>query len=129
MPIRIVRSRRCDEQGGFMLVVVLMVISVLTALSVGLLLAGQWEGIQGTKDVGYLQALNLAEAGLERALWELRMDSTWTDGWADESLGNGTYSVTVADAPDVGAGWMRISSTGSAEGIRKTVTMTVLITS
>ena len=116
-------------QNGFMLVVVLMVISLLTALSVSMLLAGQWEGVQGTKDVAYLQAFNLAEAGLERAVWELRMDPTWTTGWTDESLGNGTYSVTVAEAPDIGDSWLRISATGVVGEITKTLTLTVLVTS
>lgn len=129
MPIIIMRKMRSGRQDGFMLVVVLMVISLLTALSVSMLLAGQWEGIQGTKDVAYLQAFNLAEAGLERAVWELRMDPTWTDGWTNESLGNGTYSVTVEEAPDVGDNWLRIRATGVAGEVTKTLTMTVLVTS
>jgi hypothetical protein len=47
--------------------------------------------IQGVK------ALALAEAGLNDALAQLRVDSRWTEGFTDKSFGNGAYTVTIKD--------------------------------
>ena len=110
------------KDSGFVLAWVLMVICVLMTLGLGLLFVSQWEGVQVTQEVRYLKAFNLAEAGIERSIWELQADPMWLAGWQDEPLGDGTYTVTTED---LGSGWIRVRSTGSVGDVSKTVTLRV----
>lgn len=113
---------RSGKENGFVLAWVLMVICFLMTVGLGLLSLSQWEGVQVTEDIWYLQALNLAEAGLERAVRELQNDPMWMGGWVDEPLGEGTYTVT---SEDLGSGQVRIRSVGAVGGVSKTLTREV----
>jgi len=59
------------------------------------------------------QAVFLADAGLEHALIRLKNDPTWRDGFADVTLGAGTYTVTLVDD----AGDIVITSVGNVGGL------------
>ncbi len=45
-----------------------------------------------------IEAMVVAEAGINDALAQLRVDSTWNTGFADKPFSNGTYTVTIKDA-------------------------------
>ncbi len=45
-----------------------------------------------------VQAMAIAEAGLNDALAQLRADSAWNKGFADKPFGKGAYTVTIKDA-------------------------------
>ena len=116
------RAMQYTKDSGFVLAWVLMVICFLMTLGLGLLSVSQWEGVQVTREIRYLKAFNLAEAGIERSILELQADPMWLGGWQDEPLGDGTYAVTTED---LGSGWIRVRSTGSVGDVPKTVTLRV----
>ncbi|NOS99703.1 MAG: hypothetical protein HOP29_03660 [Phycisphaerales bacterium] len=43
------------------------------------------------------QATFLADAGFEHAMMRLKSDPTWRAGFTNQSLGGGTYTVTLVD--------------------------------
>jgi type II secretory pathway component PulK len=84
----------CHESGSVLLVVVVLV-ALLAATVMGHLQVNA-EEIQLMRNHLYgAQAMALAEAGLNDALSQLRADSSWRDGFADKSLGDGSYTVSV----------------------------------
>ena len=88
------------KQRGFVLLYLYMGVVVLLILS-GALVAQAVAEIRAAKRVeASLQALYLAEAGIDQALDQLRIDYDWATGYADESLGQGTYSVEVEPLGD-----------------------------
>lgn len=64
------------------------------------------------------QAFYTAEAGIERAHLQLNEDRTWNEGFADEPLGRGFYTVTVTDASTVPAlvDTIILHATGNVDG-------------
>jgi len=113
--------KRRPINDGFILPAVVIVILVLTLMGMALLEMARLEAAIVIKETRYLKALNLAEAGLERGLWKVAETSGWTDGWTDEPLGDGTYSVTVEY---LGGYSYSITSTGKVGTVSKTVTLT-----
>lgn len=61
-------------------------------------------------------AFNLAEAGVEKALYELSKSESNYQGETETLLGNGTFSVSLK--PLDSAGQVEILSTGTVEGAR-----------
>lgn len=43
------------------------------------------------------QAVFVADAGFEHAMIRLKSDSSWRDGFANQSFGAGSYTVTLID--------------------------------
>lgn len=85
-----------------------------------------------------LYAFYAAEAGLERAVNELKQNVTWRDGFANQSLywqeGTpqqelvGTYNVTVADGDPIGNNrtvWIRSEGHDAASRVTRVVNMHV----
>jgi hypothetical protein len=83
--------KRRNEEQGFVLVVGMVVMSVLLLLAVPLLYQISFENKLTNKSYKSSAALSLAEAGVERAIWELNYgDITTWDG--DSSLRTMTIS-------------------------------------
>ncbi len=110
-------------QRGFLLIAVTIIVFTLAVLGMGLLELCRMEGVLVAKDVHYLNAFHLAEGGIDRALWKLKGDPTWTTGWEDQALNQGTYSVSVEAMEE--ANWYRIVSTGDSGDVSKTITLEV----
>ncbi len=83
--------KRKGEEQGFVLIVGLVVMSFLLLLAIPFLYQLSFENKLTTKSYKSSAALSLAEAGVERAIWELNYgDITTWDG--DSSLRNMTIS-------------------------------------
>lgn len=111
------------DKKGQILLSVFLIILVMAILGMSFLSLTRMETIQIRKQVFYLQALNLAEAGIERALWKMRTSPGWIDGWQEQPLGNGFYSVTIE--PMETENYYRIISTGTVINVSKTVNLEV----
>lgn len=82
------------KRGIILIVVSLVIVILLILLSVFIFRGAQEKDlIQRQKDT--YEAFNLAEAGLDRAVTELKNDFNWA-GITVAALGRGEYSVTVA---------------------------------
>ncbi len=103
---------------GFILPAVVVIIFLLTVVGLALLEMSRGEAVLVMKDAQYLKAFNLAEAGIERALWKMADEPEWAEGFTDAPLGDGTYSVTVTP---LGSKWYMITSTGIVGRIGKTL--------
>ena len=102
-------------QQGAGLVMVLVFISFLLIL-LGLLLNKlENEFASGTITYHNLQALNLAEAGIEKAIYELNRTNGAYTGEKNTNFGNGNFTVTVK----LVTGGYLITSIGETYSARK----------
>jgi type II secretory pathway component PulK len=86
--------------------ITILVIALLSALVMGMLQMNT-EEIQLVRNHIYaVQALAIAEAGLNDALSEIRSNSSWTTGFTDKAFNGGSYTVDVNDST--------ITSTGTS---------------
>ena len=73
---------------------------IMSITGMALLYLGQVERSLTLRTIHSAQALQLAEAGVERAIWELRRHPDWRQEppahlYADEPLGEGSYGVVL----------------------------------
>jgi Tfp pilus assembly protein PilX len=103
--------KRRNEEKGFVLVVGMIVMAVLLLLAVPLLFQLSFENKLTNKSYKSSAALSLAEAGVERAIWELNYGDITT--WAgDSSLRTMTISsFQTADGKVIGDIEIRIEDT------------------
>ena len=92
------RSLANASAGGMALILALGVLAVLTALSTALLTGFHASLRQAQNRQRQTQCLDIAEAGIEKALIELRFDPTFYTGEQDTPLGDGTFTVAVTPA-------------------------------
>ncbi|MCM8771623.1 MAG: pilus assembly PilX N-terminal domain-containing protein [Candidatus Omnitrophica bacterium] len=111
---------------GIALISVVMIVMILTLMGLAFLNMSGLENILSKRQNFYLKALNIAEAGLERALWKLTKQPNWRSGWNNISFDDGYYKVTLSDQSD---GTILIISTGYCKNISKTVKATVRVSS
>ncbi len=83
-----------SECGSVLLVVVLLV-ALLAAVVMGHLQVNTEEIQLVQNHVGGVEALAMAEAGLNDALAQLRRDPNWRAEYADKPFGGGSYTVVV----------------------------------
>ena len=95
---------------GSVILIAVFTIALMSTLVMGMLQMVT-EEIQLTQNHIYsVQAVAVAEAGLNDAFYELRTDSSWNSGFTDKAFGGSSYTVTVAGAlPNV-----TIESTGTS---------------
>jgi Tfp pilus assembly protein PilX len=72
------------------------------------------------------QALTIAEAGLNDAFAEIRIDDEWDDGFTNKAFNNGSYTTTVSGSlPN-----LTLESTGtSSQGFVARVTAEITVAS
>ncbi len=94
------------KNNGSVLLVTIFVIAFLSALVIGMLQMNT-EEIQLVQNQIYAaEALATAEAGLNDAFSELRVDPNWSDGFNNKTFEGGSYTVDVNDST--------ITSTGTS---------------
>jgi Tfp pilus assembly protein PilX len=81
---------------GSVLLITIFATALLTAITIGILQMNT-EEIQLMRNQIYAaEAQAIAEAGLNDAFSELRVDSSWNSGFSDKTFNSGSYTVTVS---------------------------------
>ncbi|MBI2875931.1 MAG: hypothetical protein HYY20_03535 [Candidatus Tectomicrobia bacterium] len=122
------------DEGGFALIFGLVFTVLLTMVALRFQGLGGLEADLVQRQVTHSQALHLAEAGVERSIYELRLDPTWrgvdplngvafADGDRSTPGGTGDYQVFLYDSTNnnqglydatIPAGQIRLEGTGTA---------------
>ena len=87
--------RNDRNKRGIVLLMVVFVVALLGAIIMGMLQMNTEEIQIMRNHVRAVEALAIAEAGLNDALAQLRADSTWDTGFTDKPFCHGAYTVTV----------------------------------
>jgi hypothetical protein len=96
-----------SERGYILLLVIVFTGVFLTMLGGIVAYAASYAKLQ-RNTIGSAQALTLAEAGLDKAVYELNADLSYA-GESNTALGNGTITISVAD---LGGDTKRVTVTG-----------------
>jgi len=98
------------KNNGTVLLITIFATALLSAITIGILQINT-EEIQLMRNQIYAaQALAIAEAGLNDAFSELRVDSSWDSGFSNKVFDDDSYTVTVSGAlPN-----LTITSTGTS---------------
>lgn len=80
---------------GSALLITVFAIALLSAVVIGILQMNTEETQLMQNQVWAMQALAVAEAGLNDAFAQIRTDSGWDDGFDGKSFEGGSYTVTV----------------------------------
>lgn len=105
---------------GIALVIVIIFMLILTLTSITFLLMSQTETKNTALDEAYVSAFYLAEAGAERAIWELKQDINWQPTCSENNpimVKNGSYWIErkelgSRDSPNGTITTIRIIATG-----------------
>ncbi len=90
--------------------ITIFITALLSAITIGILQMNI-EEIQLMRNQIYsAEAQAIAEAGLNDAFSELRVDSSWTTGFTNKTFNNGSYTVTVSGTLPI----LTITSTGTS---------------
>jgi Tfp pilus assembly protein PilX len=92
---RTVNTARRRREGGYALVFALTVMVVILVIGLRFLAVVHSRQKTTNNEKDALQAVLLADAGIERAACELSQDMTWRGSFSEESLAGGTYSAHV----------------------------------
>jgi len=87
-----------QEQSGSALLLVVFITALLAAVVLGNLQLNTEEIQLMQNHIHGAEAVAGAEAGLNDALAQLRLDAGWTSGFAGKSFNGGSYTVTRDDA-------------------------------
>lgn len=119
-----------ETRGGALLLVVL-VLAVLLSLAASLMSLTGTESITGVQQLNQIQAHYIAEAGVEKALAALKLDTRWRQGFTKLAYAGGCMdkvTVTVSQGEsDDNIYVLVIKSTGSYSGARRTVEVKVRV--
>jgi len=81
--------------------VVIFLILMLSALVIGMLEIDTEEIQIMRNQIFAVEAMATAEAGLNKAFYQIRVDPNWNAGFTNQAFNGGTYTVTVEGAkPD-----------------------------
>ena len=112
------------KNNGSVMLIAIFAIALLSTLVCGMLQMNT-EEIQLMQNQIYASvARTVAEAGLNDAYYELRSDSSWTDGFSSKSFNGGSYTVAVTGAlPSLTITSTGTSSRGFASKVEADVTV------
>jgi len=89
------RRIKAPRQAGTALLMTVFVIALLSAIVMGILQVNTVD-VQIMQNHLYpIEARMVAQAGLNDAVSQLRLDSDWDEGFENKVFNGGTYSVTV----------------------------------
>lgn len=90
------RSMRTKKKNnGSVLLVIIFAIALMAMVTVGILQMSTEELMLMQNQLYAVQAMCIAEAGLNDAFAQIRASSSWTTGFTDKSFNGGTYDVAV----------------------------------
>ena len=118
-------TRKCSSRSGAAILVSIFVVAVMSIMVVSAVKIQSSRMASVRNTVAYEQALYLAGAAAHHALAELEADSSWRTGLTDVEFppasGN-TYTATVTDDAPTG---VIIDASGTADGITRSVQLSV----
>ncbi len=115
-------KHRSSNEAGFALVAAMVIVLVLSISAVGIFTMASYETKNSEYRSSSIQALYLADAGIERAKAKLKDDSSWRDGWSNVPLGNGYYSIALQDTSFTGvSNVIRVTSAGWVENANRKI--------
>jgi hypothetical protein len=88
---------RKNKKGSVLLVSV-FVSALFGAMVVGMMQLNTEEMMLTGNYIELTKAAAIAEAGLNDAYYEIRLNNAWTTGFSNKSFSSGTYTVTVASS-------------------------------
>ena len=117
-------GRRVESEEGVVLISTFIVLIALTAITVGFLYMVSIQTKGAGWDLPSSQALWLADAGVQKAIWYLKTPTgsggqgeNWTTAGTTENLGSGSYTMVVARYDfALSANGASASATSSASG-------------
>jgi hypothetical protein len=83
------------RQSGTVLIITIFIVALLSAVVMGILQVTTLDIQIMQNQVYAAEARMIAEAGLNDAVAQLRLDQDWDDGFSDEQFDGGTYSVAL----------------------------------
>lgn len=109
---------------GSVLLIVIFVVALFAAVVTGMLQLNTEEIILAHNHISAVKALTVAEAGLNDAFSELRVDSSWNSGFVAKPFDGGSYTVTVdANLPTLTVRSTGTSSSGFVARVEADVTV------
>ncbi len=100
--------RTARRSNGTVFLVTIFLILMLSAMVIGMLEIDTEEVQIMRNQIFAVESMATAEAGLNDAFYQIRLDPNWNAGFASKAFNGGTYTVTVEGAnPDP-----NITSTG-----------------
>jgi hypothetical protein len=80
---------------GVALLLTVFIVALLAAVVMGLLQVTTLDIQMMNNHAQAAESMAIAQAGLNDAFAEIRLDSTWNDGYTDKAFAGGSYSVVV----------------------------------
>jgi len=96
--------RAMYAHNGSVMLIAVFAIALLSVLVMGMLQMNTEEIQIAQNQVFAAEALAIAEAGLNDAFSQLRVDSSWNAGFAGKSFDGGSYEVDVNDSTVISTG-------------------------
>lgn len=93
------------NQRGMMLAPVMGILAIIASLALSYTALTLYNHKILLNDKQGEQALFIAEAGIEDALHELKLNSSWRTGFSNKSFASGSYSVSVSSTS-----WLNVSN-------------------
>ncbi len=110
-------SKMLDDQQGSAILIAIGAVLILTILAIGMITVAKNDLGLSKKDQRSTQALHVAEAGIDKAIWQIRRLGSISSGFqVDTSLG--TATVSVSETADV---WSITSVGETNDGTRRVI--------
>ncbi|OFW35185.1 MAG: hypothetical protein A2074_01090 [Candidatus Aquicultor primus] len=118
-------KRLFEDERGIALLTVVGVMLIVTILSFGVITIAKSDLVLSERDEEYTEALHVAEAGIQKALWQLeQLGSTMEPKTFTINVGDGLAEVNAVQ--DVGSQWYwTIESTGTSGQMKRKLKVSV----
>src|SRR3954447_829983 len=116
------RFRRRRDEGGFAMIITMLVITVVAVMTLGMLATGLHLQAATARDSRWNRALQVAEAGVDNAIYQLGENPSFAQpGPVAGSVPKGTFSVSVVKPK---RGWLVVTSSGTVARVKRRIEVT-----
>ena len=114
------------KNSGSVILMAVFAIALFSTLAIGILQMNTGEIQLVQNQIYAAQAIVIAEAGLNDAFAQIRVDDEWNDGFSNKSFTGGTYTVNVTGTlPNLTITSTSNTSLGFAAEIEADVTVSI----
>lgn len=113
MVMKSLRFSKLSKECGSVMIGALIVSFIILTLLIAFAGAVNYQIRQAAQIRRAIQASYIAEGGIERAKNRLNTNPLWRDGYTNQILGGGTYTVAVVD---LGNDYLKLDSTATVGG-------------